>query len=75
VTADPSFVKTKAMTDLLAERKKRKGDQGDRPPVEKGVRRSNAEENAGEKDLSALVQSVKRRAGDGTKKPRKRSRK
>jgi len=63
------------MTDLLAERKKRKGEQGDRPPVEKGVKRTSAEESTGEKDLSALVQSVKRKVGDGAKKPRKRSRK
>ena len=71
-----SFVKTKAMTDLLAERNRRKGDKADRPPVDKKVVTSEPAPTDGDKDLSSLVQSVKRKMGEGGgKRVRKRSKK
>ena len=74
-SADDSFVKTKAMTDLLSERNRRKGDKVDRPPVDKKVVTAQPVPAEDGKDLGALVQSVKRKMGEGGKRVRKRSKK
>lgn len=63
------------MTDLLAERSRRKGDRQDRPPVDKKVVTSEPAPADDGKDLGALVQSVKRKMGEGSKRVRKRSKK
>jgi hypothetical protein len=61
------------MKDLLAERARIRAQQPHRETVGKRVFKE-ADAPAPEKDLSSLVNSVKRRM-DGAPKPRKRSRK
>jgi hypothetical protein len=61
------------MKDLLAERARIRAQQPHREAVGKRVFKE-ADAPAPEKDLSSLVNSVKRRM-DGAPKPRKRSRK
>lgn len=84
-TDTPSFTKTTAMKDLLAERARlRQGkNKDDLPPTEKPAIKV-AQNNTGEagttkeRDLGALVQSVKRRMeqnGAQMKSGRKRHRK
>jgi hypothetical protein len=64
------------MTELLAERSKRKAQVGDRAPVEKSQRKVTREgDGEAQKDLGDLVQSVKRKMGEGSKRARKRSKK
>jgi hypothetical protein len=64
------------MQDLLAERARIRTQKGNRAPVEnKKVVTSDLGDGGRERDLGALVESVKRRMGDGEGKKRKRSRK
>ena len=63
------------MSEMLAERSKRKSQQGDRAPVEKKHAKVDNGETAVDKDLGDLVASVKRKMGEGGKRTRKRSKK
>ncbi|KAK8864269.1 hypothetical protein IAR55_001515 [Kwoniella newhampshirensis] len=79
--SNPHFVKTKAMTDLLAERARIRSSKNPEPETRKsasGVSHPDAISAGarGEKDLNALAQSVKRRMDhNATKAKRKRTRK
>lgn len=70
-----SFTKTKAMTELLAERSKRRAEVADRAPVERKQAKVLREEVDVDKDLGSLVQSLKRKMGEGNKRVRKRPKK
>lgn len=70
-----SFIKTKAMSEMLAERTKRRAEVADRAPIEKQQAKVPREVIDADKDLGSLVQSVKRKMGEGNKRVRKRSRK
>jgi hypothetical protein len=66
-----SFIKTKAMQDMLAERSRVRSSKGnaDRPPVEKATKSVPSKDGSGQADgavdLAALVKSVKRKAEAG----------
>ncbi|KAL7421722.1 pre-rRNA-processing protein esf1 [Cryptotrichosporon argae] len=74
--SNPAFTKTQAMNDMLAERArvraaKRGGDAHERAAPAARIDTAPPKE----KDLGALVDSVKRKMGDGKARARKRSRK
>lgn len=70
-----SFTKTQGMKDLLAERARVRASQPNKEVAGKRVFKE-ADAPAPEKDLSSLVNSVKRRMdGQAKAKPRKRSKK
>ncbi|WVW83754.1 hypothetical protein I302_105775 [Kwoniella bestiolae CBS 10118] len=81
--SNPHFTKTKAMQDLLSHRaqlrqNKRYNENDELPSSASGVKRTLPGENpeGGEKDLSALVKSVKRQMErEGNNKKRRRHRK
>jgi hypothetical protein len=63
------------MSEMLAERAKRKAQLGDRPPLEKRHVVGDEPAKAEDKGLGDLVASVKRKMGEGNKRVRKRSKK
>lgn len=63
------------MSEMLAERSKRKAQNGDRAPVEKKHAKADDGDDTSGKNLGDLVESVKRKMGDGGKRARKRSKK
>lgn len=70
-----SFTKTKAMKEMLAERAKMRERNALKGPVESRRPTGKAQTQGGEKDLEALVQSVKRKMDQKQKRVRKRTKK
>ncbi len=70
-----SFTKTKAMKEMIAERARLRAKEGMKQPAEGKKPLSVHQRNVGEKDLSSLVQSVKRRMDQNQHRGRKRTKK